>query len=122
LALFGRRPSERGDSLGMPASENLHRSSRQSPLISHHALAGIARGDVGELAAKATVAMPKMTAAARAILVKISKSSLPKPAWRATVGGPAADRSIVGHVGGRHAKNLAREGPRLLISAARFTS
>jgi hypothetical protein len=24
LALFGRRPSERGDSLGMPASENLH--------------------------------------------------------------------------------------------------
>jgi hypothetical protein len=26
LALFGRRPSERGDSLGMPASENLHTS------------------------------------------------------------------------------------------------
>src|SRR3984893_12784880 len=26
LALFGRRPSERGDSLGMPASENLHNS------------------------------------------------------------------------------------------------
>jgi hypothetical protein len=26
LALFGRRPSERGDSLGMPASENLHRN------------------------------------------------------------------------------------------------
>jgi hypothetical protein len=26
LALFGRRLSERGDGLGMPASENLHRN------------------------------------------------------------------------------------------------
>jgi hypothetical protein len=32
LALFGRRPPQRVDSLVMPASENLHRNGRSSPL------------------------------------------------------------------------------------------
>jgi hypothetical protein len=34
LALFGRRLSERGDGLGMPASENLHMNGHGAPEIS----------------------------------------------------------------------------------------
>jgi len=59
LALFGRRPSERGDSLGMPASENLHTNglmhcNRQNYSITSSAMAS-SEGAIGRPSALAVL-------------------------------------------------------------------
>src|SRR5229473_7971464 len=61
LALFGRRPPQRVDSLVMPASENLHNSTITdvtSPLITHGPCAGVGQRARRELAVELVVNHP----------------------------------------------------------------